>query len=126
MKAGIAVLAGVIVLSTTACTQKVDAVGCKSTSDLVAIRALKLESAENDAASDSNKGDHRLLGIHSGVGLMVPGLATNPDTSGYGLRIVEGTDTPCSPEESALNTRALRYARKYNEKKMLLWRPQPS
>jgi hypothetical protein len=124
MKARFVILAGAIVLSTTACSQKVDAVDCTPHSDLPKMRALNLESAEDDAVRENGNGDHRLLGVHSGVGLSVPGLTINPDTSGYGLRVVEGSDTPCSTEESELNARALRYAKKYNLKKMLLWQPQ--
>lgn len=126
MRGGVAILAGVIALCMTACAQKVDAVGCMPTGSLTAMRALALGIAESDALRDSDKGDHRLLGIHTGVGLMVPGLATNPDTSGCGLRVVEGTDTPCSPEERELNAEALRYAKKYNQQKMMVWHPQSS
>jgi hypothetical protein len=126
MKTEIVIMVGMIALSTTACTQKVDAVSCMPTSGLSAMRTLKLESAEDDAMRDSNKGDHRLLGVNSGLGLVVPGLTTNPETSGYGLRVIEGTDTPCSAEEINLNTKTLRYAEKYNQKKMLLWHPQSS
>lgn len=123
MKAGFVILVGAVVLVTAACSQRGDAVGCTTNSNLSAMRALKLESAEDDAVRDSGNGDHRLIGVHSGVGLTVPALATSPDTSGYGLRVVEGTDTPCSSEERELNSMALRYAKKYNEKKMLLWQP---
>ena len=126
MKAGIVILASVILLSMAACTQKVDPASCMPKSDVSAMRVLKLESAEDDAARDSKSGDHRLLGIHSGVGLMVPALDTNPYASGYGLRVVEGTDTPCSAEESELNATSLRYAKRYNQKKMLLWQPPSS
>ncbi|RUL75963.1 hypothetical protein [Dyella choica] len=111
-------------LCCAACTQKLDAVSCTQASDLLAMRAMKLQRAEFDAVRDSDKGDHRLLGIHSGVGLIVPGLATKPDTSGYGLRIIEGTDIPCHPDEDELNANALRYAKIYNKKKMQLWQSQ--
>lgn len=124
MRVGIVILMGALVVGAAACSQRSDTLGCTTNSDLSAMRALKLESAEDDAVRDTGDGDHRLLGVHSGVGLTVPGLTTNPDTSGYGLRVLEGTDTPCSPEESELNARALRYAKKYNQKKMLLWQPR--
>lgn len=126
MKAGVVILAGVIVLATAACTQKVDPVSCVPKSDLSAMRALRPESAEDDAVRDLKNGDHRLLGVHSGVGLIVPGLDTNPDSSGYGLRVVEGADTPCSPEEGELNAKSLRYAKRFNQKMMMLWQPTSS
>jgi len=123
MKVGIIIVAGMIVLFTTACSQKAEPVSCMPKSDVAAMRALKPESAKSDAARDSNNGDHRLLGVHSGVGLLVPGLNTDPYASGYGLRVVEGTDTPCSAEESELNAITLRYAKSYNKEKMLLRQP---
>lgn len=91
--------------------------------DLAAMRALASQNADIDAIRDSNLGDHRLLGIHNGVGLMVPGLTTNPDGSGYRLRVIEGVDTPCSSAENNLNIEAWKYAKIYNQKMMLLWQP---
>jgi hypothetical protein len=116
-------LACTTLLFVAACTQKVDAVNCMPKSDVAALMSLKSHYAEADAIRDSSRGDHRLLGLNNGVGLMVPGLSTNPDNSGYGLRVIEGTDTPCSPEEQDLNVEAMLYAKKYNQKKMLLWQP---
>jgi membrane protease YdiL (CAAX protease family) len=45
------------------------------------------------------------------------------DAKGYGLRVLEGTDTRCSAGESELNAGSLRHAKRYNQKKIQLWKP---
>lgn len=123
MKHGIFVCAVSLLVVTAGCSKKNEAANCKFLSDIKSMNALKLQDAENDARRDNNNGDHRLLGIESGIGLQVPGLVGNPDTSGYGLKIIEGTEIPCDASEHQLNMTALQYAKEYNQQKMLLWQP---
>jgi hypothetical protein len=108
------------------CSQKAPASVCKTSDDLAALKLLQPPNAPSDARRDYARGDHRLIGINAGVGLAVPGLAGNPDESGYELRTIDSNDVSCSPQEHQIKIDAWNYARRYNHQMMLLWQPSKS
>jgi hypothetical protein len=111
------------VISATGCSKKAPKSICKTSDDLAALKLLQSPNAANDARRDYARGDHRLLGINAGIGLAVPGLAGNPDESGYELRTIDSNDVSCSPQEHQIKIDAWNYVRIYNHQMMLLWQP---
>jgi hypothetical protein len=103
-----------IIMALPACSRKSSS--CIPASGVDALKPKVIAKAEVDALHAYAAGDHRLIGIHSGMGLMVPGLAGNPDSTPYKINIFEVTDESCDVEEHEVKGNFVKYADKYNKK----------
>jgi hypothetical protein len=103
-----------IIMTLSACSSKPS--GCITGSGADALKSMVISKAEVHAAHAYSSGDHKLIGIHSGVGLMVPGLAGNPDSTPYKINTVEVDDVSCSVEEHEIKSNFVKYAYIYNRK----------
>jgi hypothetical protein len=106
-----ALLIIVLVAALTACQEPV------RNEKLRELSHLRVELAVADAEAALQRGDGRVLGV-LGAACEVPGTRymCSEAEAKYGLRILEGTsDEPHRGQEEAIDARARRYARVYNE-----------
>jgi hypothetical protein len=103
-----------IVIALPACSRKPSS--CIPGGGVDALKLMVISKAEVDAVHAYAAGDHRLIGIHSGMGLMVPELTGNPDLTPYKIKIFEVADESCNAEEHEVKNDFVKYADKYNKK----------